>query len=328
MFAITQTRSGAAETLQMAQVDCPRPAPGQLLVRVDAAGINRADIVQREGRYPAPPGASPMLGLEVAGVVAELGGDVDGFSVGDPVFGLVGGGGYAEYALLEADCAIARPDWLAAEQAASLPEAWMTAWFNLVELAKLQAGETVLIHAGASGVGAAAIQLARLLGAVPVVTVGSPEKAAFCSGLGAEAAIEYRQTDFADVVSAMGGADVVLDCVGGDYINRELPCLKADSRLVLIGLMGGAHAQLDLGRLLVKRITVRGSTLRPQPLAVKRRLTDALRGTILPALLAGTAKLTLDRVFDWNQVQAAHRYVEANANLGKVVLRMKMGNPK
>lgn len=321
MRAILQTQPGGAETLYVGDAPVPVPAAGQLLVHVRAAGVNRADIVQREGRYPPPPGASPLLGLEVAGDVAAIGPGVADFRVGDPVLGLVAGGGYAEYVLLDQGCAVRKPDSLTYEQAASLPEAWMTAWLNLVDIADVQAGETVLIHAGASGVGAAAIQLARLRGAQVVATAGSADKVAFCRQLGATLAVDYKQEDFAAQVSAMGGADVVLDCVGGAYLEKNIQCLKADGRLVVIGLMGGVSGKLDLGRLLVKRLRVQGSTLRPQPYAIKARLTGAIRETVLPAIAAGAVQLTLDKVFDWADVAAAHRYMEASANLGKVVLR-------
>ncbi|QNM98926.1 NAD(P)H-quinone oxidoreductase [Chitinimonas koreensis] len=322
MRAVLQDGPGDAATLRLGETATPRPGPNELLVRVHAAGVNRADLVQREGRYPPPPGASPLLGLEVSGEVAALGDDVAGFLVGEPVFGLVAGGGYADYALLDAGCAIRKPAGLSHAEAASLPEAWMTAWLNLVELAALAPGETALVHAGASGVGAAAIQLAGLCGARAIATAGGEAKAAFCRALGAVAAVDYRTQDFAEAVRAEGGADVILDPVGGDYLERNVASLKPDGRLVLIGLMGGAAGRLDLGRLLVKRLSLRGSTLRPQPAAVKARLSDALREQVLPALLRGEIRTTLDRCFPFEQVADAHRHLEANLNLGKVVLTL------
>lgn len=320
MRAVLQDAPGSADSLFLGQLACPQPGSGQLLVRVRAAGVNRADIVQREGRYPPPPGASPLLGLEVAGEVAAVGDAVNAFKPGDAVFGLVAGGGYAEYAVLDEGCAIAKPDYLSFAQAASLPEAWMTAWLNLVELAALNKGEAVLIHAGASGVGAAATQLARLRGATAIVTVGSEEKAAFCRQLGAFEAINYRTGSFQDAIKAIGGVDVVLDCIGGSYLDANLNSLKPDGRLIVIGLMGGAAAEFNLGKLLVKRLRVQGSTLRPQPLAVKARLTQCLRDTVLPALQAGHVTLTMDRQFPLGEVAAAHRWLEENRNQGKVVL--------
>ncbi|HEY9100692.1 NAD(P)H-quinone oxidoreductase [Chitinimonas sp.] len=323
MRAVLQDAPGSADTLFLGQVARPHPGPGQLLVRVKAAGVNRADIVQREGRYPPPHGASPLLGLEVAGEVTAVGAGVTAFPPGSAVFGLVAGGGYAEYAVLDEGCAIAKPDWLSFAEAASLPEAWMTAWLNLVELAALGEGETVLIHAGASGVGAAAIQLARLRGATAVVTVGSEEKADFCRRLGAAHAINYRTGSFQDATRAIGGVDVILDCIGGTYLDANLNSLKPDGRLIVIGLMGGSGAELNLGKLLVKRLRVQGSTLRPQPLAVKARLTQSLRDTVLRALQTGHATLTMDRQFPLSEVAAAHRWLEENRNQGKVVLEIE-----
>lgn len=322
MLAVLQTRAGDASTLYLGETARPQPGPGQLLLRVHAVGINRADIVQREGRYPAPAGASPLLGLEVSGEVVEVGAGVSGFAPGEAVFGLVGGGGYAEYAMLDASCALRKPDNLSHAEAASLPEAWMTAWFNLIELGQLKANEQVLIHAGASGVGAAAIQLARLHGAQVACTVGSAAKAAFCRGLGAQRAIEYHRQDFACELKAQGGVDLILDCVGARYLDANLHSLRSDGRLIVIGLMGGANAPLDLGRLLVKRLSLRGSTLRAQPEVVKARLSAALRDTILPALTAGQLKLTLDRTFPLAEVRAAHAWLEGNHNLGKLVLTL------
>ncbi|MCS3804041.1 NADPH2:quinone reductase [Chromobacterium alkanivorans] len=322
MLAVVQSAPGGVDTLQLDEIAPPLRGAGQLLLRVMAAGINRADLAQRAGHYPPPPGASPILGLEVAGVVEEA--DADSrFRPGDAVFGLIGGGGYAEYALLDEALAIAKPDWLSWVEAASLPEAWMTAWFNLVEKAGLQAGETVLVHAGASGVGAAAIQLAGLLGAQAFASAGSEEKAAFCRQLGAAQAFNYRQTPaFGALVKDWGGADVVLDPVGASYLNDNLSALKPDGRLVNIGLLGGAKAELNLGALLMKRISLIGSTLRPQPLEVKARLARAVEARILPALEQGRLRLTLDSSYPVAQVADAHAYVEANRNLGKVVLTL------
>ncbi|KMN31708.1 NAD(P)H-quinone oxidoreductase [Chromobacterium sp. LK1] len=322
MLAVVQSAPGGVDTLSLDEIAPPARGGGQLLLRVMAAGINRADLAQRAGHYPPPPGASPILGLEVAGVVEEA--DADSrFRPGDAVFGLIGGGAYAEYALLDEALAIAKPDWLSWVEAASLPEAWMTAWFNLVEKAGLQAGETVLVHAGASGVGAAAIQLAGLLGAQAFASVGSEEKAAFCRELGATQVFNYRQTPaFGPMVKDWGGADVVLDPVGASYLGDNLAALKPDGRLVNIGLLGGAKAELNLGALLMKRITLIGSTLRPQPLEVKARLARALETRILPALEQGRLRLTLDSSYPLAQVGDAHAYVEANRNLGKVVLTL------
>lgn len=321
MQLVTQSAPGGADTLEIAFAEKPQPAPGQLRVRVLAAGINRADIVQREGKYPPPKGASPVLGLEIAGIVDAVNGP-SRFQEGDAVFGLVSGGGYAEYALLDSSAALPKPDLMSWAEAASLPEAWMTAWFNLVDIAALQPGETVLIHAGASGVGAAAIQLASLLGARVVASAGSEEKRQFCRSLGADEVIDSRQAGFAANLKAQGGVDVVLDPVGAALFDDNIAVLKPDGRLVVIGIMGGSSATLNLGLLLVKRLRLLGSTLRSQPEVVKASLAAALEAEVLPALADGRARVTLDSVYPLAAVADAHQYVEDNRNLGKVVLSL------
>jgi NADPH2:quinone reductase len=322
MLHVTQAAPGGAETLEIAFAEKPQPAPGQLRVRVLAAGINRADIVQRQGHYPPPKGASPVLGLEIAGIVDAVNGP-SRFQEGDAVFGLVAGGAYAEYALLDSSAALPKPDLMSWAEAASLPEAWMTAWFNLVDIAAVQPGETVLIHAGASGVGAAAIQLASLLGARVVASASSEEKRQFCRSLGADEVIDSRQPGFAANLKAQGGVDVVLDPVGAALFDDNIAVLKPDGRLVVIGIMGGSSATLNLGLLLVKRLRLLGSTLRSQPEAVKARLAAALEAEVLPALADGRARITLDSVYPLAAVADAHRYVEDNRNLGKVVLSLQ-----
>lgn len=321
MQLVTQSAPGGADTLEMAFAEKPQPAPGQLRVRVLAAGINRADIVQREGHYPPPKGASPVLGLEIAGLVDAVNGP-SRFQQGDAVFGLVSGGGYAEYALIDSSAALPKPDLMSWAEAASLPEAWMTAWFNLVDIAAVQPGETVLIHAGASGVGAAAIQLASMLGARVIASAGSDDKRAYCRSLGADEVIDSRQPGFAAKLKAQGGVDVVLDPVGAALFDDNIAVLKPDGRLVVIGIMGGSSATLNLGLLLVKRLRLLGSTLRSQPETVKARLAAALEYEVLPALADGRARITLDSVYPLAAVADAHRYVEDNRNLGKVVLSL------
>lgn len=321
MQLVTQSAPGGADTLEITFAEKPQPAPGQLRVRVLAAGINRADIVQREGHYPPPKGASPVLGLEIAGIVDAVNGP-SRFQEGDAVFGLLSGGGYAEYALIDSSAALPKPDLMSWAEAASLPEAWMTAWFNLVDIAAVQPGETVLIHAAASGVGAAAIQLASLLGARVIASAGSDDKRAYCRSLGAEVVIDSRQPGFAANLKAQGGVDVVLDPVGAALFDDNIAVLKPDGRLVVIGIMGGSSATLNLGLLLVKRLRLLGSTLRSQPEAVKARLTAALEAEVLPALADGRARITLDSVYPLAAVADAHRYVEDNRNLGKVVLSL------
>lgn len=321
MQAVVQMAPGGVDTLRLDVVEKPEPAPGQLRVRVLAAGLNRADIVQREGHYPPPKGASPILGLEVAGVVDAVNGP-SRFQEGDAVFGLVAGGGYAEYALLDSSAAIPKPDMMSWAEAASLPEAWMTAWHNLVDVAGLKPGETVLIHAGASGVGAAAIQLAAMLGCRVIASASSEDKREYCRRLGADETIDSRSSGFAASLKAQGGVDVVLDPVGASLFNDNIAALKQDGRLVLIGVMGGARTDLNLGLLLVKRLRVIGSTLRSQPEEVKARLATVLEQEVLPALQDGRAQLTLDSVYPLAAVQDAHAYMEANRNLGKIVLSL------
>lgn len=298
----------------------PQRQAGQLLVQVMAAGINRADIIQRDGHYPPPPGASTVLGLEVAGVVMEA--DANSrFQQGDAVFGLVAGGAYAEFALLDEALAIAKPNSLSWVEAASLPEAWMTAWLNLVQVGKVKAGDNVLIHAGASGVGGCAIQLARLLGAHPFASAGSADKLQFCREMGAEQVFNYKETPtFARMIKDWGGVDMILDPVGASYLAENIASLKQDGRLVNIGIMGGGKAELNLGLVLMKRLSIIGSTLRSQPLSAKAPLAQALADRILPAILDGSLKTTVDSCFPWQQVADAHAYMESNANLGKVVL--------
>jgi NADPH2:quinone reductase len=320
MKAVVQAGAGGVDTLKLETIEKPIPQDGQMLVRVKAAGVNRADIVQREGYYPAPPGASPILGLEVSGIVEDVRGHAR-FKPGDAVFGLVAGGGYAEYVVLDSQLAIAKPKDLGWAEAASLPEAWMTAWFNLVEIGKLVEGEATLIHAGASGVGSAAIQLTRLLGGRAFASAGSAEKLDFCQQLGAEQVYNWRDLSaFSPLVRQWGGADLILDPVGGSYLAENLSSLNPDGRLIFIGIMGGAQAKLNLAQVLMKRLTLRGSTLRPQSNLIKGRLARALEEHILPTIAEGVVRVTLDSVYALDDVRDAHMYMESNRNLGKIVL--------
>lgn len=308
------------QQLQLSEHSKPEVAATQLLVKVAAAGVNRADLVQAQGKYPPPPGESPILGLEIAGEVVAVGSAVAQFQPSDRVFGLVAGGAYAEYCLLEHSLCWLQPDTLSSEAAASLPEAWLTAWLNLIELGQLQAGQRVLIHAGASGVGAAAIQLAKSRGAWVAVTTSSSEKQDFCRALGADLVIDYRQQDFAAEVKAAGGADLILDTIGASYLAGNQRCLNLDGTMIVIGLLGGQEAALNLGVLLVKRQRVLGSTLRSLPLARKAQLARAVAEHVLPGWVNGEFKVTLDRTFPLAHAQAAHDYLAQNRNLGKVVL--------
>lgn len=319
MQAIVHEPSG--DNLQLHTAPRPQPGPGQLLLRVHAAGVNRADLLQRAGRYPPPPGASAILGLEVAGEVTALGVGVSEFQPGDAVLGLVAGGGYAEYALLDAGLAWRKPDALSWIEAASLPEAWLTAWLNLIELGQLQAGQRWLIHAGASGVGAAAIQLAKAHGAWVASRCSGAEKIRFCQQLGADQVFDrQKDEDFAALLKNSGGVDGILDCVGGSLAAAHQRCLNSDGRWLLIGLLGGVSAEINLGLLLVKRQQLLGSTLRSLPLARQQTLARCLAAWLLPALASGAARATVDRTFPLAEAAAAHRYLASGANCGKVVL--------
>jgi NADPH2:quinone reductase len=318
MRAVIQTKP----LLSLGHAELPHVQAGQLLIQVYVAGINRADLAQAAGRYPAPAGDSPILGLEVAGVITAVGEGVSSFALGDEVCGLVGGGAYAEYCIIESSLAMKIPAGLSFTDAASLPEAWMTAWFNLVQIGGLKAGQRVLIHAGASGVGAAGIQLAKHLGAWVATTAGGTLKGEFCRQLGADLVVDYQQDDFASIVKEAGGVDLILDGVGGDYLAKNQACLNMDGQIVLIGLLRGISAEAHLGLLLMKRQRITGSTLRAQPLGVKVELATALREKILPLIAIGDLKITIDSVFDWEKVAEAHQYIAENRNLGKVLLSM------
>ncbi len=324
MRAVVFDEPGGPEVLRIGEVPDPTPGPEDLLVRNFAAGVNRADILQRRGRYPPPPGESEVLGLEFAGEVQASGERVRGFERGDRVYGLLGGGGYAGLVRVHHRMAIPIPDHFSFEKAAAVPEAFFTAGENLFELGRLAAGQTVVVHAGASGVGTAAIQLAKDAGARVIATAGTPEKRKRSLELGAHHALDHRQ-DFAREVERLTGgrlADVVLDLVGASHWERNLRCLAPGGRLLLVGLLGGAKVEADLSVLLRRRITVIGSTLRGRSLAEKIELTDRFRARVLPRLVAGAIQPVLDRVFHLADAAEAHRYLEANLNTGKVVLRL------
>lgn len=329
MEAVLVSEPGGVEQLRFGRVATPVAGPEELLVRVHATALNRADLLQREGRYPPPPGESEILGLEIAGVVAEKGERCPDWSVGDRVFGLLGGGGYAQYALIHRELAMPVPPSLSLEQAAAIPEVFLTAfqalhWYGAIEL-----GDRVLIHAGASGVGTAAIQLARRAGAIVYVTA-SAGKHEQCRSLGAERAIDYKSENFADVVgelTAGAGANVVIDFIGGPYFHDNLRALATDGRLIILAMMGGASvSELNLRRLFAKRAQISTSTLRSRSLAYKVRLTGDFAGSVLPAFLDGDLTPVIDSVFDWTDVREAHRRMEANENAGKIVLRVRDEN--
>ncbi|WP_148861216.1 NAD(P)H-quinone oxidoreductase [Marinobacter fonticola] len=299
-------------------------APGaeDVLIDVAWAGMNRADLTQRAGGYPPPPGASEILGLEVSGHVRAVGDNVTHLNVGDPVCALLTGGGYAEQVRVPAAQVLPLPGGISLRDAAGLPEVFATAWMNLYMEASLKPGERILLHAGASGVGTAVIQLAKAMGNPVFVTVGSDAKIEACKALGAEAGWNRYNGSFVDAVKDWGGADMVLDPVGGDYIHQDQSVLNVNGRIVLIGLMGGRETQLDLGYMLMKRQRLIGSTLRSQPVARKREVMDALYETVWPLLASGEIKPIIDREFAIEDAAAAMDFLKSNDSQGKVLLRV------
>lgn len=323
MRCVDHGSGGPPEIMRLVRRDVPKPGPGELLIEVAYAGVNRPDVLQRAGQYPPPPDASPILGLEVAGRVVALGSDCQRWQVGDTVCALVPGGGYAEYCVApEAHC-LPIPESLTPAEAAGLPETCFTVWATLFEQGQLSAGETVLIHGGSSGIGVTAIQLAKAFGARVITTVGSADKAAFCRSLGAERVINYREQDFVAVLRAAdNGADVVLDIVGGDYLAKNVAVLRSRGRLVQVGTLGGSEGRLPLGPLLIKRLTVTGSTMRRRSREEKAELAAALQQHVWPLIATGKFKPVLHRVFALDEVAAAHRLMESSAHIGKIVLRV------
>ncbi|HEY1726283.1 MAG TPA: NAD(P)H-quinone oxidoreductase [Steroidobacteraceae bacterium] len=316
---------GTPETLRVVEGPRPAPAAGEILIEVQYAGVNRPDIAQRMGRYPPPAGASPVLGLEVAGRVAALGAGSSEWRIGDRVCALVPGGGYAEYCVTPARHALPIPSGLKLAEAAGLPENWFTVWANLMDLAGMCRDERVLVHGGSSGIGLAAIQLARHVGARPIVTVGSDDKARFCRDFGAAEAINYRSEDFVQRVQAFTGGqgvDVVLDMVGGDYSAKNIGLLRRDGRLVCIAFLKGSRIELDLLPVMLKRLRITGSTMRPRSIEDKAAIRDALAHEVWPAFSAGTIRTHLHATFPLQQVADAHRLMESSRHIGKIVLQM------
>ena len=327
MRAIAIREFGGPEVLVEAVRPDPQPGAGELLVRVAASGVNRPDVLQRKGAYAPPAGASDLPGLEVAGTVVS--GDAEamaaaGLRVGDHVCALVAGGGYAELCVAPvAQCLPVPAGWSLLE-AAGLPETFFTVWSNVFDRGGLQAGQTLLIQGGSSGIGVTAIQLAKAMGAAVIVTAGTDEKCAACLALGADHAINYRTADFAAEVkrlTAGRGVDLVLDMVAGDYVARELSCLADDGRLVIIAVQGGVKSEINAGDVLRRRLTITGSTLRPRPVAFKAAIARALQEKIWPLLAAGRIKPVIERVFDAGQAAEAHALMESNQHVGKILLR-------
>jgi NADPH2:quinone reductase len=325
MTAVEIAEPGGPDVLRPVQWPVPAPNADEMLIRVRAAGVNRPDVLQRKGIYPPPEGASPLPGLEVAGEVAALGGNVAGFAVGDVVTALLAGGGYAEYAAAPAGLCLPVPRGLSYTEAASLPETFFTVWSNLFDRALLLAGETLLVHGGTSGIGITAIQLAAAFGARVLATAGSAEKCAACLRLGASRAINYREEDFVTATrEATGGrgADVILDMVGGDYVARNIKACAADGRIVQIAFLGGSRVSLDLMALMRNRITLTGSTLRPREPAFKAAIAAALRQKVWPLIDQGRIRPVIDSVFPLADAAKAHARMESSQHIGKIVLEM------
>jgi NADPH2:quinone reductase len=323
MRYVAAREPGPPDVLGIAEGPVPTPKAGEVLVAVSYAGVNRPDCLQRAGAYPPPADASPIIGLEIAGTVAALGAGVSSWSVGDRVCALTPGGGYAEFCTTPADFCLPIPESLNELEAASLPENYYTVWNNVFDRGGLKAGETVLIHGGSSGIGLTAIQLARRFGANVITTVGTDDKAEFCRALGAHSAINYRTQDFVAEVAAITGkrgVDLILDMVGGDYIPKNLKCLANDGRLVLIGFMQGGRAEVDWRHIMVKRLTVTGSTLRASPTARKAEIARALRTKVWPLFARHELRPVIHRVFPLADAAAAHALMESSAHIGKIML--------
>ncbi|MPL75529.1 Phthiocerol/phenolphthiocerol synthesis polyketide synthase type I PpsC [bioreactor metagenome] len=322
MQAIEISAPGGPEVLKPVSRPVPLPGPGEILIEVAFAGVNRPDALQRAGAYRAPPGASDLPGLECAGRIAALGPGVSGWQVGDAVCALLPGGGYAEYAVCPAAHALPVPERVSLRDAACLPETCFTVWSNVVMRGGLKAGERFLVHGGSSGIGTTAIQIARNLGARVFATAGSAEKCAACEALGATA-INYREADFVEVLRAEGGADLILDMVGGSYIPRDVKALADDGRLVFIAFLESPKAELNFAQVMLRRLTITGSTLRPQSDAAKAAIAAELRAQVWPMVAAGRLRPIHDSTFPLTEAAAAHARMESSAHIGKIVLQVR-----
>ncbi|MET3118153.1 NADPH2:quinone reductase [Undibacterium sp. GrIS 1.8] len=325
MRAIEITQYGKPEVLQLCERPIPEAKAGEVLIKVHAAGINRPDVFQRLGQYPVPPGASDLPGLEVAGEI--VGGDLgdSGFKKGDLVCALVQGGGYAEYCVAPAQQCLLLPEGLSLMEAASLPETYFTVWSNVFDRARLTQGETFLVQGGTSGIGVTAIQIAAALGHRVFATAGSDDKCRATESLGAERGINYRNEDFVEIIKSLTdnkGVNVILDMVAGDYIPREINCLADDGRLAIIALLGGARAELDLGQVLRRRLTITGSTLRPRSVAFKGAVAQQLKAHVWPLLVSGKIKPVIHQIFPLGQAAQAHSLMESSLHVGKIMLQV------
>ncbi|MFG1424162.1 NAD(P)H-quinone oxidoreductase [Roseixanthobacter liquoris] len=323
MTAITITAPGGPEVLVPGERPMPVPGPREILVKVEAAGVNRPDVVQRRGLYPAPPGASDIPGLEIAGTVVALGAEVTRFKLGDAVCALVTGGGYAQYCLSHEATALPVPEGLSMVEAAAIPETFFTVWSNVFDRAGLKRGETLLVHGGTGGIGTTAIQLGKAFGATVITTAGSAEKCTACLKLGADHAIDYKTQDFvAEVKSVTGGkgANVILDVVGGAYIQRNYEAAAVEGRIVQIAFQDGSKVNIDFMRLMLKRLTHTGSTLRARPVADKEAIANALTQHVIPLIAAGTVRPLIDCTFPLEKANEAHVRMDTSAHIGKIML--------
>lgn len=323
MRAVEISKPGGPEVLRPVEVPVPMPGAGQILIAADYAGVNRPDALQRAGMYAPPPDASPLPGLEAAGTVAAVGPGVSRWQVGDKVTALLPGGGYADYVLTFADHALPVPEGMAMDRAAALCETYFTVWSNVFMRGGLRAGERFLVHGGSSGIGTTAIQLAREFGARVFATAGSADKCAACVDLGAERAINYRDEDFVEVMTSEGGADLILDMVGGPYIPRNLAALAEDGRLVQIAFLQGPKAEVNFAPLMTRRLTMTGSTLRPQSVDAKARIAAELAQNVWPLLEAGKLGPVMDSEFPLEDAAKAHARMEGSTHIGKIVLKVR-----
>ncbi len=323
MRAVEIAEAGGPEVLRPVTVPVPVPGAGQILIAVDYAGVNRPDALQRAGMYNPPADASPLPGLEAAGTIAAVGAGVSRWAVGDKVTALLPGGGYAEYVLTAADHALPVPDGMPMDQAAALCETYFTVWSNVFMRGGLTAGERFLVHGGSSGIGTTAIQLAREFGARVFATAGSSGKCAACVELGAERAINYREEDFVEVMRSEGGANVILDMVGGTYIYKNIKSLANDGRLVQIAFLQGPKAEINFAQMMTRRLTLTGSTLRPQSDEAKARIARELEEKVWPLLIAGRIGPVMDSEFALGEAAAAHAHMESSTHIGKIVLKVR-----
>jgi len=323
MTVVEIAAPGGPEQLKTSVRPIPQPGENEVLVRVHAAGVNRPDVMQRQGRYPPPPGASDLPGMEIAGEIVALGANVSGLSVGDKITSLLPGGGYAAYAIAAAPLCMPIPAGLSMVEAAAIPETYLTVWTNLFERGRCKAGDVVLIHGGTSGIGTTAIQLAAAWGARVFATAGSQEKARACEKLGAERGIDYRTEDFVEVIRAQTkgyGIDITLDMVAGTYVQRNLEIAAVEGRIVTISLLGGSRADINMGMILTKRLTLTGSTLRSRTIAQKAAVADAVRQNVWPLLAARRVRPVIYATFPLAEASEAHRLMETSKHIGKIVL--------